>query len=135
MVAGHRRLTALHAADQAHAACVVRTLDDTQRQEAMLVENIQREDLNPGGPRPRQGGDTMSVGELITWLTAEAAVLPDGLDTTVLGGVDDDVDQVAAIYTEVEVTVWPHRAGGRAAEALWVRGVARTDDDAAGTPA
>lgn len=45
VVAGHRRLAALHAADQAHAACVVRTLDDTQRQEAMLVENIQREDL------------------------------------------------------------------------------------------
>lgn len=45
VVAGHRRLAALHAAGQHQAACVVRTLDDTQRQEAMLVENIQREDL------------------------------------------------------------------------------------------
>lgn len=78
---------------------------------------------------------TLTVGELITWLTVEAAVLPDGLDTAVLGGVDDDVDQVAGIYTQVEVAAWPHRVGGRAVEALWVRGVARTDDTAAGTPA
>lgn len=78
---------------------------------------------------------TLTVGELITWLTAEAAVLPDGLDTMVLAGVDDDVDQTACIYTQVEVAAWPHRVGGRAVEALWVRGVARTDDTAAGTPA
>jgi len=75
----------------------------------------------------------MTVGELITWLTVEAAVLPDGLDTVVLGGVDDDVDDFAGVYTEVEVTAWPHRVGGRAVEALWVRGVARTDG--AATPA
>lgn len=47
VVAGHRRLAALQAAGQGSASCVVRALDDTQRQEAMLVENIQREGLTP----------------------------------------------------------------------------------------
>lgn len=68
----------------------------------------------------------MTVGELITWLTAEAAALPDGLDTQVLGGVDDDVEQFAGLYADVEIAVHQlPRHGGRA-PALWVHGVART---------
>lgn len=70
----------------------------------------------------------MTVNELITRLTAEAAALPDGLDTQVLGGVEDDVEQFGGIYAHVEVAVhpMPRHGGPERAPALWVHGVART---------
>lgn len=65
----------------------------------------------------------MTVGELVAWLTAEATMLPGGLDSEVVAGVDDDVEGVAGVYTQVEVT--PFELGRGRGEALWVRGVAR----------
>jgi ParB/RepB/Spo0J family partition protein len=47
VVAGHRRLTAARIAGLTHVPVIVRDLDETQQQEAMLVENLQREDLSP----------------------------------------------------------------------------------------
>lgn len=75
---------------------------------------------------PGPEDELMTVNELIDQLTAQAAALPDGLDTQVLGGVEDDVDQHASIYTHVDVAVHEMaRRGGGATPALWVRGVLR----------
>jgi ParB family chromosome partitioning protein len=47
IVAGHRRHAAAGKAGLVEVPCVVRTLDDSQRMAAMLVENLQRTDLDP----------------------------------------------------------------------------------------
>lgn len=47
LVAGERRLRAAKMAGLTEIPCVVRTVNDRQRHELALVENLQREDLNP----------------------------------------------------------------------------------------
>jgi ParB family transcriptional regulator, chromosome partitioning protein len=47
LVAGERRLRAAKMAGLTQVPCVVRTVSERQRHELSLVENIQREDLNP----------------------------------------------------------------------------------------
>lgn len=60
----------------------------------------------------------MTVGELITLLAAQAAQLPDGLDSQVIAGVEDDEKQFAGIYAAIEVATWPMPRRG----AVLVRG-------------
>lgn len=47
LVAGERRLRAVKLAGLAHIPALVRTISDEQALEVSLVENLQREDLNP----------------------------------------------------------------------------------------
>jgi ParB family chromosome partitioning protein len=47
LVAGERRLTAARQVGLAEVPCLVRDLDNRQRTVAMLVENLQRQDLDP----------------------------------------------------------------------------------------
>jgi ParB/RepB/Spo0J family partition protein len=47
LVAGERRLTAARQVGLGEVPCLVRDLDDRQRTVAMLVENLQRQDLDP----------------------------------------------------------------------------------------
>ena len=47
LVAGERRLRAAHLAGLARIPAIIRELDDREMLELALVENIQREDLNP----------------------------------------------------------------------------------------
>jgi len=47
VVTGHRRLMAAKHAGLREVPCIVREIDDQERLEVMLVENVQREDLNP----------------------------------------------------------------------------------------
>ena len=47
LVAGERRLRAAHTAKFAEVPVVVRELDDQQALQVALLENLQREDLNP----------------------------------------------------------------------------------------
>ena len=47
LVAGERRLRAAHLAGMAEVPCIVCTYEDTEALRVALLENIQREDLNP----------------------------------------------------------------------------------------
>ena len=47
IVAGERRYRAARAAGLEKVPCIVRELDDAQQMEIALIENLQREDLNP----------------------------------------------------------------------------------------
>ena len=47
IVAGERRYRASRLAGLETVPCIVRSLSETQRMEAALIENLQREDLNP----------------------------------------------------------------------------------------
>jgi ParB family chromosome partitioning protein len=47
IIAGERRYRASRLAGLTTVPCIVRGLDETQQLEAALVENLQREDLNP----------------------------------------------------------------------------------------
>ncbi|MCL1795428.1 MAG: ParB/RepB/Spo0J family partition protein [Clostridia bacterium] len=47
IIAGERRWRAARMAEQKEIPCIVRDMNEVQRMEAALIENLQREDLNP----------------------------------------------------------------------------------------
>lgn len=47
IIAGERRWRASRMAEVSEIPCIVRQMDDVMRMEAALIENLQREDLNP----------------------------------------------------------------------------------------
>ena len=47
IVAGERRYRAARMAGLTTVPCIVRELDEQQRMEAALIENLQRQDLDP----------------------------------------------------------------------------------------